>query len=226
MPDAVIFDLDGVLIDSEQLWEAAKREFTEQTGGRWLPEASTAMLGMSSAEWPAYMHERLGVPRSSEEINAAIVERMAALYRDRLPLFPGAPDTVRALAAHWPVGLASSANREIIDLVIEVAELDGAFSATVSSEEVPRGKPSPDVYLEAARRLGADPRRCVAIEDSGSGLRAAAGAGMVVIAVPNEHYPPGEEALALAATRVSAIAAVTPHLVRTTSARRAPGTPG
>jgi HAD superfamily hydrolase (TIGR01509 family) len=130
-----------------------------------------------------------------------------------LPLLPGAVEAVRALQGRWPLGLASSSNRELIDLVLEVAGLTDAFAATVSSEEVARGKPAPDVFLDTARRLGVDPDGCVAIEDSSNGLRAAAAAGMTVIAAPNPHYPPDEDSLELAAVRVETVADVTPDLV-------------
>jgi HAD superfamily hydrolase (TIGR01509 family) len=214
MPDAVIFDLDGVLIDSEQLWNEAKEAFVNARGGQWRDDAPGAMIGMSSLEWSAYIHDELGVPLEPEQINREVVGEIDELYRRELPLLPGAVETVRALAARWPLGLASSANREIIDLVLELSGLTDAFAATVSSEESGRGKPAPDVYLEAARRLGIDPQRCVAIEDSASGIRAGVAAGMAVITVPNPHYPPGSEALALAAAQVTTIADVTPTLVR------------
>ncbi len=214
MIDAVIFDLDGVLIDSEQLWNEAKEEFVRSAGGHWRDEAATAMLGMSSTEWSAYIRDSLGVNLAPEQINAEVVRRMERMYRARLPLLPGAVDAVRALGAGWPLALASSSNRELIDLVLELAELADAFAVTVSSEEVPRGKPAPDVYLEAARRLGVQPARCIAIEDSGNGLRAAAAAGTAVIAVPNPHYPPAEDALALAGAVVATVGELTPELVR------------
>jgi HAD superfamily hydrolase (TIGR01509 family) len=213
VPDAVIFDLDGVLLDSEQLWNQAKQEFVAEAGGRWVDDAAHAMLGMSSPEWSAYIHDELAVPLVPERINDEVVARMAGLYREQLPLLPGAVEAVLALAGRWRLGLASSANREIIDLVLGLAGLGQAFAVTVSSEEVARGKPAPDVYLEAARRLAVDPRRCVAVEDSSNGLRAAAAAGMTVIAVPNEHYPPSADALALAAARVRVPGEITPALV-------------
>ena len=213
MPGAVIFDLDGVLVDSERLWNDAKEAFTRAAGGRWRDDAPHAMIGMSSPQWSAYIRDELGVERAAEEINTQVVARMERLYRERLPLLPGAVETVRALQARWPLGLASSANREIIDLVLELSGLLDAFRATVSSEEVGRGKPAPDVYLEGARRLGIDPDRCVAIEDSASGIRSADAAGMAVIAVPNPDYPPGPDALELAATSVESVADVTPALV-------------
>jgi len=214
VPDAVIFDLDGVLLDSEQLWNVAKQQLVEATGGRWEDDAPHAMMGMSSPEWAAYMRDSLAVPLGTNEINREVVGRMEGFYRDRLPLLPGAADAVRGLAANWPLGLASSSNREIIDLAIATAGLTDAFTVTVSSEEVARGKPAPDVYLEAARRLGVDPMRCVAVEDSSNGLRAAAAAGMTVIAVPNEHYPPTAQALALAAAQVPIPGEITPALVQ------------
>jgi HAD superfamily hydrolase (TIGR01509 family) len=213
-PDAVIFDLDGVLLDSEQRWNEAKQQLVRTAGGCWLEDAPTAMMGMSSPEWSAYMRDELGVPRDAAAINSEVVGLMEQGYARELPLLPGAREAVAALAQHWPLGLASSSNREIIDLVLELAGLDGAFAVTLSSEEVARGKPAPDVYLEAGRRLGIAPDRCVAIEDSANGLRAADAAGMAVVAVPNPHYPPGAEALGLAAAIVSTPRELTPELIR------------
>jgi len=213
MPDAVVFDLDGVLLDSEQRWNDAKEAVTTAAGGRWRDDAAAAMMGMSSPEWSAYMHDELAVPYEPERINELVVERMAAGYAEELPLLPGAIDAVETLAARWPLGLASSSNREIIDAFLDLSGLRDRFRVTTSSEEVGRGKPSPDVYLEVAARLGADTARCVAVEDSSNGLRAAAAAGMAVIAVPNPHYPPAPDALALAAATVMTPGEVTPALV-------------
>jgi HAD superfamily hydrolase (TIGR01509 family) len=196
MPAAVIFDLDGVVIDSEVVWDQARRELAEEGGGRWSKDAQRAMMGMSSLEWSRYMHQELAVPTSPDAISAAVVSRVASLYRMRLPLLPGAGEAVRSLAERWPLAIASSANREIIELVLELAGLAPCFAASVSSEEVARGKPAPDVYLEAARRLEQRPPDCAAVEDSANGIRAAAAAGMRVIAIPNRAFPPGEEALA------------------------------
>jgi HAD superfamily hydrolase (TIGR01509 family) len=213
MPDAVIFDLDGVLMDSEQLWNQAKRDLVREAGGRWRDEAPQAMMGMSSPEWSTYMRERLAVPMEADAINRDVVRRMQEGYDRELPLLPGSREVVERLGERWPLGLASSANREIIDLFLELSSFADAFGVTVSSEEVACGKPAPDVYLHAARGLGADPRRCVAVEDSGNGLRAAAAAGTSVIAVPNPHYPPDDEALALAAATVASVAEISVGLV-------------
>jgi HAD superfamily hydrolase (TIGR01509 family) len=213
MPDAVIFDLDGVLVDSERLWNGAKEALVRETGGAWRDEAATMMMGMSSPEWAAYLHDELGVPLEADAINRDVVRRMEEGYRRELPLLPGAADAVRALGARWPLALASSSNREVIDLVLALSGFGDAFAVTVSSEEVERGKPAPDVYLAAAHGLGVAPERCVAIEDSSNGLRSAAAAGMSVIAVPNPHYAPSADALALAAAAVPIVGDVTPHLV-------------
>lgn len=204
-------------MDSEPLWNHAKEDLVRSAGGRWHEDAPEAMMGMSSPEWASYLHDELGVRLDPARINREVVRRMEDRYRERLPLLPGAVQSVRALARHWTLGLASSANREIIDLFMELAGLAQVFAATVSSEEVERGKPAPDVYLEAARRLGVDPRRCVAVEDSSNGLRSAAAAGMTVIAVPNPHYPPADDALARAAATVETVGEVTPELMESVS---------
>jgi HAD superfamily hydrolase (TIGR01509 family) len=213
VPAAIIFDLDGVLLDSEQRWNEAKEALVREAGGTWLEEAPTVMMGMSSPEWSAYLRDDLGVQRDLDAINDDVVRRMHESYEDGLPLLPGALETVRALAARWPLGLASSSNREIIDVFLERSGVGDLFGATVSSEQVARGKPAPDVYLETARRLDVDPRACVAIEDSANGLRAAHAAGMPVIAAPNPHYPPGDDALAVAAAVVDGVKSITPELV-------------
>ena len=192
MIEGVVFDLDGVLLDSEQLWDRAREELARERGGRWHGCAQRDMMGMSSTEWSRYMHDRIGLREPPEEISREVVRRLSTLYRERLPVLPGAREAVERLAMRWPLALASSSNRELIDLALELMEVQQFFRATVSSEEVPRGKPAPDVYLEAARRLGVDPAGAVAIEDSHNGIRAAKAAGMRVVAIPNEHFPPGE----------------------------------
>jgi len=210
---AVVFDLDGVLLDSEQVWDEVREELVKERGGRWHDRAQTEMMGMSSIEWSRYMHDELGVPDPPQEISADVVRRLEEVYRQRLPLIDGAHEAVERLAARWPLGLASSSNREVIDLVLDLSGLARFFRVTVSSEEVPRGKPEPDVYLEAARGLGVPPERCAAVEDSHNGIRSAKAAGMRVIAIPNQHYPPGEEALALADVTLSSLAELTPSIV-------------
>ena len=211
---AVVFDLDGVLLDSEAAWVEVKREFTEENGGRWKQSAELDMLGMSSTEWSRYMHDDLAVPVPPEQISSEVAGRLVERYRQRLPLLPGAVEAVRSLARDWPLALATSSNRNVIDLVLEEAGIADAFAATVSSEEVARGKPAPDVYLDAARKLEVDPGACVAIEDSSNGIRSAHAAGMAVIAIPNRDFPPEPDALALAAIVLDSLEQLTPERVR------------
>ena len=203
--EAVVFDLDGVIVDSEQVWDEVREAYAQEVGGRYTDQATRDMMGMSSPEWSRYMAETLAVPGTPDEINAAIVGRMLERYGDAPPVIPGAVEAVRRIAARVPLAIASSSNPELIDVVLRSSGLAGDFAAAVSSQEVPRGKPSPDVYLEAARRLGVDAARCGAVEDSHNGIRSAKAAGMRVGAVPNPHYPPDDEALALADVVVASI---------------------
>ena len=203
--EAVVFDLDGVIVDSEQVWDEVREAYAQEVGGRYTDQATRDMMGMSSVEWSRYMAETLAVPGTPDEINAAIVGRMLERYGDAPPVIPGAVEAVRRIAARVPLAIASSSNPELIDVVLRSSGLAGDFAAAVSSQEVPRGKPSPDVYLEAARRLGVDAARCGAVEDSHNGIRSAKAAGMRVVAVPNPHYPPDDEALALADVVVASI---------------------
>jgi HAD superfamily hydrolase (TIGR01509 family) len=210
---AVVFDLDGVLVDSEQAWDDARQDLVREHGGTWTPQATRAMLGMSSREWPVYVRDELGVDLTAEQINADVVRRLTERYQAELPVIDGAREAVERLGARWPLALASSSNREVIDLVLDELGITGAFAATVSSEEVARGKPSPDVYLAAVAHLGAEPTACVAIEDSGNGIRSAHAAGLRVLAIPNPHFAPGDDALALAAAVLPGLGALTPAAV-------------
>jgi HAD superfamily hydrolase (TIGR01509 family) len=218
--EAVVFDLDGLLLDSEQLWDEAREELARERGGRWRARAQRDMMGMSSPEWSRYMHDQVGLEESPDEINAEVVRRMAERYRRDLPLLPHAREAVERLAARWPLGLASSSNRELIDLVLELSGMARFFRATVSSEEVGRGKPAPDVYLEAARRLGAYAERCAAIEDSHNGIRSAKAAGMRVVVIPNPHFPPDADTLALADVVLDSLGELTPEVVAGSEAAR------
>jgi HAD superfamily hydrolase (TIGR01509 family) len=215
--EAVVFDLDGLLLDSEQVWDEVRERLTRERGGRWHGQAQADMMGMSSTEWTRYMYEELGVPDSPDEINRLVVERMAERYRERLPLVDGAVEAVRRIGERRPLGLASSSNRELIDLALELMGVADLFRVTVSSEEVERGKPAPDVYLEAARRLGVAPERAVAVEDSGAGIRSAKAAGMRVIVIPNPHFPPPEDVLEKADLVLDSLAELTPVAVESVS---------
>lgn len=213
MIDAVVFDLDGVIVDSEQVWDEVRERYTRETGGTYTESATRDMMGMSAPEWSRYMAETLHVPGTPDEINAAIVERMLERYGEAPPFIPGAVDAVRRIGVRWPVAIASSSNPELIEVVLRVSGLGALIRVAVSSQEVARGKPAPDVYLEAARRLEVEATRCTAVEDSHNGIRSAHAAGMRVIAIPNAHFPPDDGALALADAVVPSVVELTPELV-------------
>jgi HAD superfamily hydrolase (TIGR01509 family) len=212
--DAVVFDLDGLLLDSEQVWDEVREQLARERGGRWHDQAQRDMMGMSSTEWSSYMHDVIGLPEPPEQISGEVVRRLAERYREQLPVIPGAREAVERLAARWPLGLASSSNRELIDLVLDLLGVKHLFAATVSSEEVARGKPAPDVYREAARRLRVEPTTAAAVEDSHNGILAAKAAGMRVIAIPNTHFPPDEGALREADVVMGSLAELTAEAVQ------------
>ena len=196
--EAVIFDLDGVLIDSEPVWEQVRRDFVLERGGHWPQDAQVHLLGMSTVEWARYLSADLGVKMPPDAVANEVTDRMAARYADGLPLMPGADDTLRTLAGTLPVALASSSPRRLIDSVLAVAGWGRLLETTVSTDEAGRGKPAPDVYLSTAGRLDLPPSACAAVEDSSNGLRSAAAAGMFVIAIPHPRYPPAPDAIGLA----------------------------
>jgi len=199
--EAVAFDLDGVLVDSEPTWTAVRREFVLANGGRWPDGADRHMMGMATMEWARYLHDDLGVTLPAAVIADQVVAEMAARVAGRPPLLPGAVEAVRRVARRWPLGLASSSPSRLIERTLEGAGLLGCFQVTLSTEDVGAGKPAPDVYLEVARRLGIPPERWAAVEDSTNGLRAARAAGMRVVAVPTHSYPPDPDEL----TRADAV---------------------
>jgi len=206
---AVIFDLDGVIVDSEPAWERVRRQVVAEYGGSWLPEAQRRLMGMSTSEWSRYLSEDLGVRLPPEAVAAAVIDRMSAGYRDRVPLLPGAADAVRTMARRWPLGLASSSPPVLIDAALEGAGLAGLFAVTVSTEQVALGKPAPDVYLTVVDRLGFAPGRCAAVEDSTNGLKSASVAGLHVIGVPHHQYPPDPVALDAAELVLASLADLT-----------------
>jgi HAD superfamily hydrolase (TIGR01509 family) len=205
MIDAVVFDMDGVLIDSEPVWEEVRRSLVAERGGRWQPDSQRRLMGMSTAEWSRYLASELGVDMPPDEVARTVIARMADRYRAHLPLLPGATAAAQRMATRWPLGVASSSPRSLIDAVLGRAGLADLFAVTVSTEEVPRGKPAPDVYVRAALGLGIEPGRCAAVEDSTNGLRSAHAAGCRVIAVPRPEFPPDPDALALAARALGSL---------------------
>jgi HAD superfamily hydrolase (TIGR01509 family) len=211
--EAVVFDLDGVLIDSEPVWEQVRRGLVTERGGHWAADAQRRLMGMSTPEWARYLSEDLGVGLPPGEVAALVTERMAARYREHIPLLPGAAGAVRRLAARWPLGLASSAPAVLIETVLQAAGLRPDFQVTMSTEQVPHGKPAPDIYLAVAGHLGVEPSDAAAVEDSSNGLRSAAAAGLHVIAIPRPEFPPDPDALAQTSLVLPGLDGLTPDAV-------------
>jgi HAD superfamily hydrolase (TIGR01509 family) len=206
MIEAVVFDLDGVIVDSEPVWEQVRRQVVAEYGGTWAPDAQRRIMGMSTGEWARYLSADLGVGLPPERVAAVVTDRMRDRYAEHVPLLPGAVEAVRRMAGRWPLGLASSSPPALIETVLEHADLREYFAASMSTEQVPRGKPAPDVYLAVAGLLGHRPDRCAAVEDSTNGLRSAAAAGCRVIAVPRPEYPVEKEVLSTAALVLTSLA--------------------
>ena len=210
---AVVFDLDGVIIDSEEVWEEVRRGYVAEFGREFRPDSQDRMMGMSTGEWSRHLADEVGVPRTPEQVASEVLARMAARYRDALPLIPGSVAAVRRLGERFTLALASSSARILIDQVLATAGLTDAFQVTLSTEEVPRGKPAPDVYLTAAEKLGLPPVACAAVEDSSNGLRSAGAAGLAVVAVPHGVYPPAPDALAMAGLVVPSVDQLTAEAI-------------
>ncbi|MGN9774639.1 HAD family hydrolase [Micromonospora sp. H33] len=213
MADAVIFDLDGVIVDSEPVWEEVRRAYVAAHGGTWQPDTQRRLMGMSTGEWSRYLSGELGVDRTPEQVATEVVEEMTRRYAERVPLIDGADQVVRRMAGRWPLGLASSSPTRLIAAALAATGLTDVFGATLSTEETAQGKPAPDVYLAVAERLGVDPVRCVAVEDSSNGVRSAAAAGMAVVAVPHGAYPLDPDAERLAAVVLGSVGELTPETV-------------
>jgi HAD superfamily hydrolase (TIGR01509 family) len=209
MIEAVVFDLDGVIVDSEPVWEQVRRRVVTEHGGRWALDAQQRLMGMSTGEWARYLSQDLGVGLPPETVAATVIEGMRNRYREGVPLMPGAAGAVRALARRWPLGLASSSPPALIDAVLDGAGLRECFTVALSTEQVRRGKPAPDIYIAVTARLGRPPGRCAAVEDSTNGLLSAAAAGLRVIAVPHPRYPPEPAALQKAEVVVTSLEELT-----------------
>jgi HAD superfamily hydrolase (TIGR01509 family) len=209
MIKAVVFDLDGVLIDSEPVWEQVRRGLVAERGGHWSPDAQRRIMGMSTPEWARYLSEDLGVGLPPDQVATMVVDRMAARYAEHVPLMDGAVDAVHRIAARWPLGVASSAPAVLIQTVLKAADLRSCFSVVMSTEQVAHGKPAPDIYLAVAAELGVPPGDCAAVEDSSNGLRSAAAAGLRVVAIPQPQYPPDPDALAKTSLVLPGLAALT-----------------
>jgi HAD superfamily hydrolase (TIGR01509 family) len=212
---AVIFDLDGVIVDSEIWWDEVRQAFARERGRAWGEEDRVAVMGANSRQWSRIMRGRLGLDDSADRIERTIVEGVVERYRaEGPPIIPGAAETVRRIAERWPVAVASSAHREVIDAALDAVGLTDQLRVVVSSDEVPHGKPEPDVYLETARRLGVPPERCLVVEDSYNGVRAGKAAGMTVVLVPNVSVPPAPGTADLADLVLDRLTELDPAMVR------------
>lgn len=211
----VVFDLDGTLTDTEQLWDQVRRQVAAEAGLQWPEDATSAMMGMSTQEWSAYLVETVGLPVSAPDAASQVIDVLAQTYRSAgVPLLPGAAAAVQRLARNWRLGLASSSPRVLIDIAMDQLGITEVIEVSLSTEEIGgAGKPAPGVYLEACRRLGADPQDSLAVEDSANGIRSAHGAGMRVIAIPPHFNPPPPEVLELADLVVSGLGDLEPKLV-------------
>jgi HAD superfamily hydrolase (TIGR01509 family) len=213
MINAVVFDLDGVLVDSEPVWEQVRRGLVAERGGHWAPDAQRRIMGMSTPEWARYLSEDLGVGLPPDQVATLVVDRMVARYQEHVPFMDGSVDAVHRFAARWPLGLASSSPPRLIETVLRSAGLRSYFQVAMSTEQVAAGKPAPDIYLAVTAGLDLPPGECAAVEDSSNGLRSAAAAGLRVIAIPQPRYPPDPDALAQASLVLSSLAALTTDAV-------------
>ncbi|RFU41428.1 HAD family phosphatase [Actinomadura logoneensis] len=215
IPQAVVFDMDGVLVDSEPVWEEVRRGYVADRGGTWHSDTQERLMGMNTPEWAAYLAtDVIGGDATAEQVAYEVVDRMSRRYADEVPVMPGAVEAVERLAEFRPLGVASSSPRVLIELVLGRLGIAGRFRTLVSTEDVDLGKPAPDGYLAAAARLEVAAEACVAVEDSSNGLRSAHAAGMRVVAVPHPRYPPAEDALALASLKISSLDELTPTVLR------------
>ena len=213
MIKAVVFDLDGVLVDSEPVWEQVRRGLVAERGGHWPPDAQRRLMGMSTPEWARYLSEDLGVGLPPDQVAIQVIDRMTARYTEHVPLMDGAVAAVHRVAARWPLAVASSAPAVLIQTVLQFAGLRSCFSVVMSTEQVAHGKPAPDIYLAVTAALGCPPPACAAVEDSSNGLRSAAAAGLRVIAIPQPQYPPDPDALARASLVLPSLAGLTADAV-------------
>jgi HAD superfamily hydrolase (TIGR01509 family) len=212
--EAVVFDLDGVIIDTEEVWEEVRRAYVAEHGRQFLPDSQQRMMGMSTPEWSRHLAEDVGVGLPGAQVADEVLARMAERYRADLPLIDGSVEAVKRVAEAYPVALASSSARILIDQVLATAGLVEVFRVTLSTEEVPRGKPAPDVYQAAVSRLGLTPAVCAAVEDSSNGLRSASSAGLAVVCVPHGIYPPAADALAMADLVIDSLDELTVAAIR------------
>ena len=219
--DTVIFDMDGVIIDTESVWNSVRHDFAHAHGGHWSDGDQPAVMGASSMEWATSMRANNGVDLSPQEIYDGIIGGLKERYARHLPVIPGAPEAIARLAREYRLGVASSSPLELIEYALELGGLRRHFDSVVSSDDVARGKPEPDVYREACLRLRTSPEWAAAVEDSSNGIRAAHAAGLAVVAIPNPEFPPSAQAVGLADVVLGSIVELTGVVVASLRQRQA-----
>lgn len=210
---ATVFDLDGTLVDTEEVWDAARRELAAQDGVPWPDGATQAMMGMSTQEWSHYLAATVGIQGDDETAARRVIDALKVRYHHQLDILPGAVEAVRRMAELGPVGIASSSPRELIEALVRELGLTDVIQVIVSTEEVGRGKPAPDGFLAACAKLGATPRHTVAVEDSTNGIRSGLAAGMPVVAVPQDFHRPPQDLLDACSAVLPDLDGLTPELV-------------
>ncbi len=212
--EAIVFDMDGVLVDSEVYWDKSRVDFARDRGKVWTDEFQRLAMGRSTVGWARVMQEKLALDDTIDEIIAEMKARVIAHYEERMPTRPGALESVSHMQQHFRVGLASGSPTEIIKAVLSITGLDQIFEVMIYGDEVPRGKPAPDIYLEALEQLGVAPAVSLGIEDSANGLRSLKAAGMLAVAAPSPDYPLPDDILALADAHITTLEDFTVDLVR------------
>jgi HAD superfamily hydrolase (TIGR01509 family) len=211
---ALCFDLDGVLVDTEPIWERVRRRYAEEHGGRWSDDLQARMMGVQTRDWSRELSDAIGGRIGPQAVALEITADLAGEYRRHLPVIEGAVPAVRRLAESFRLGLVSGSPASLIGLVLELTDLAGCFEVAMSADEVEHGKPEPDPYVGLALRLQVAPGSCVAVEDSANGIRSAMAAGMRVVAIPRGKHRPAPEVLQLADRTLESINELTPSLVR------------
>jgi HAD superfamily hydrolase (TIGR01509 family) len=212
--EAVIFDMDGVLVDSEVYWKLSREEFARDLGKVWTDADQRLAMGRNTVEWAEVMQERLEIDMPIDDIIADMLQRVIDHYERSLPTRPGAVDAVHLAAGHYRVGLASGSPTEIIRRVMELTGLDSVFEVMVYGDDIPNGKPAPDIYLETLRLMGVPAQKAAGIEDSANGVRALKAAGMYAIAAPSPDFPLPDEIVNMADQHITTMEDFTLELVR------------
>lgn len=211
---AVIFDMDGVLVDSEVYWAKSRVEYAQDRNKEWTDEHQRLAMGRSTIGWAEVMKDKLNLDESVDDIIVEMKQRVIAHYEERMPTRPGAIESVKHMKEHFRVGLASGSPTEIIKAVLRITGLDQIFEVMIYGDDIPKGKPAPDIYLEAMKQLGVTPVVTVGIEDSANGIRSLKAAGMVAVAAPSPDFQLSDDILALVDAHITTLEDFNIDLIR------------